>query len=62
MTAEQTWDSIVLLLRGPEIDRLKTDNAPLMTRLVFPFEFTHDRQGIAKDREKILDFANETVA
>lgn len=57
MTAEQTWDSIVLLLRGPEIDRLKTDNAPLIKRLVFPFEFTHDRQGIAKDREKIFDFA-----
>jgi hypothetical protein len=57
MTAEQTWDSIVLLLRGSEIDRLKTDNAPLMKRLVFPFEFTHDRQGIAKDREKIFDFA-----
>ncbi|MDP6718812.1 MAG: DUF1553 domain-containing protein, partial [Pirellulaceae bacterium] len=57
MTAEQTWDSIILLLRGPEIDRLKTDNAPLMKRLVFPFEFTHDRKGIAKDREKIFDFA-----
>jgi hypothetical protein len=57
MTAEQTWDSIVLLLRGPEIDRLKTDNAPLMKRLVFPFEFAHDRKGIAKDREKIFDFA-----
>ena len=57
MTAEQTWDSIVLLLRGPEIDRLKTDNSPLMKRLVFPFEFTHDRNGIAKDREKIVDFA-----
>jgi hypothetical protein len=57
MTAEQTWDSIVLLLRGSEIDQLKTDNAPLMERLVFPFEFTHDRKGIAEDREKILDFA-----
>ena len=57
MTAEQTWDSIVLLVRGPEIDQLKTDNAPLMERLVFPFEFTHDRKGIAKDREKIFDFA-----
>jgi hypothetical protein len=57
MTAEQTWDSIVLLVRGPEIDRLKTDNAPLMKRLVFPFEFAHDRKGIAKDREKIFDFA-----
>ena len=57
MTAEQTWDSIVLLLRGPEIDQLKTDNAQLMERLVFPFEFNHDRKGIAEDREKILDFA-----
>ena len=57
MTAEQTWDSVVLLLRGPEIDRLKTDNAPLVKRLVFPFEFTHDRQGIEKDREKIFEFA-----
>ena len=57
MTAEQTWDSIVLLLRGPEIDQLKIDNAPLMTRLVFPFEFAHDKKKIAKDREKILDFA-----
>ena len=57
MTAEQTWDSMILLLRGPEIDQLKTDHAPLMTRLVFPFEFEHDKKGIAKDREKILDFA-----
>jgi hypothetical protein len=57
MTAEQTWDSFVLLLRGPEIDELKTDHAPRLERLVFPFEFTHDRQGIAKDREKIFDFA-----
>ena len=57
MTAEQTWDSIVLLARGPEIDRLKTDNAPLMERLVFPFEFSHDRKEIANDREKIFDFA-----
>ena len=28
-----------------------------MERLVFPFEFTHDRKGIAKDREKIFEFA-----
>jgi len=57
MTAEQTWDSVVLLLRGPEIDRQKTDNAPMVKRLVFPFEFTHDRKGIEKDREKIFEFA-----
>ena len=57
MTAEQTWDSIVLLLRGPEIDQRKTDYAPRMQRLVFPFEFTHDRKGIEKDREKIIEFA-----
>ena len=57
MTAEQTWDSIVLLLRGPEVDQLKTDHAPRMQRLVFPFEFTHDRKEIEKDREKILEFA-----
>ncbi|MEC9093959.1 MAG: DUF1549 domain-containing protein [Planctomycetota bacterium] len=57
MTAEQTWDSIVLLLRGPEIDQLKTDHAPRMQRLVFPFDFTHDRKGIEKDREKIVEFA-----
>ena len=61
MTAEQTWDSFVLLLRGPEIDEQKTDNAPLMTRLVFPFEFTHDRQGIEKDREKIFEFADSLL-
>ena len=57
MTAEQAWDSIVLLLRGPEIDQLKTDNAPFMKRLVFPFEFTHDKKEILKDREKIFKFA-----
>jgi hypothetical protein len=61
MTAEQTWDSIVLLLRGSEIDQLKTDNAPMMERLVFPFEITHDRKGIAEDREKILDFAKSLL-
>ncbi|MDA7884898.1 DUF1549 and DUF1553 domain-containing protein [bacterium] len=61
MTAEQTWDSIVLLLRGSEIDELKTDNAPMMERLVFPFEITHDRKGIAEDREKILDFAKSLL-
>ena len=58
MTAEQAWDSIVLLLRGPEIDRIKTDHAPKMARLVFPFEFENDRTKIAKDREKIFDFAS----
>ncbi|MED5421322.1 MAG: DUF1549 domain-containing protein, partial [Pseudomonadota bacterium] len=57
MTAEQTWVSIVLFMRGPEIDQLKTDHAPRMQRLVFPFEFTHDKKGIAEDREKIFDFA-----
>lgn len=57
MTAEQIWDSVVLLQRGPEIDRLKTNNAPMMERLVFPFEFSHDTKEIAKDREKIFDFA-----
>ena len=57
MTAEQTWDSMVLLLRGPEIDRIKTNHAPMMERLVFPFEFENDRKNIAKDREKIFAFA-----
>ena len=57
MTAEQAWDSIVLLLRGPEIDRIKTNHAPMMERLVFPFEFENDRKNIAKDREKIFEFA-----
>ena len=57
MTAEQTWDSIVLLLRGPEIDSIKTDHAPMIERLVFPFDFENDRKGIAKDREKIFTFA-----
>ena len=38
-------------------DQLKTDNAPLMKRLVFPFEFTHDKKDILSDREKIFNFA-----
>ena len=57
MTAEQTWDSIVLLLRGSEIDQIKTDHAPSIERLVFPFKFENDRKKIAKDREKIFTFA-----
>ena len=57
MTAEQAWDSIVLLLRGAEVDRIKTDHAPMIERLVFPFEFENDRKKIAQDREKIFDFA-----
>ena len=57
MTAEQAWDSIVLLQRGAEIDRLKTNNAPTMERLVFPFEFSHDTKRIVHDRDKIFDFA-----
>jgi len=61
MTAEQTWDSIILLIRGTEIDNLKTDNAPKIERLVFPFEFTHDRKGIAKDREQIFEFAQSLL-
>ncbi|HAD61312.1 MAG TPA: hypothetical protein DCG12_18895 [Planctomycetaceae bacterium] len=61
MTAEQTWDSIVLLIRGPEIDQLRTDQAPMLERLVFPFEITHDRKEIAKDREKILNFAKSLL-
>ena len=62
MTAEQTWDSIVVLLRGPEIDQIKTDHAAKIQRLVFPFEFTHDRKGIANDRDKIFDFANSLLS
>lgn len=61
MTAEQAWDSIVLLLRGPEIDQLKTDHAPRIQRLVFPFEITHDRIGIEQDREKIIEFAKSLL-
>jgi hypothetical protein len=57
MTAEQAWDSIVLLLRGPQVDAARTDHAPLMKRLVFPFEIAHNRKAIAKDREKIFAFA-----
>ena len=48
---------MVLLQRGAEIDRLKTNNAPMMQRLVFPFEFAHDTKRIANDREKIFAFA-----
>ena len=61
MTAEQAWDSIVLLLRGPEVDLLKTDHAPLMERLVMPFEFAQDRKCIVKDREKIFEFAHSLL-
>ncbi len=57
MTAEQVWDSIALLMRGPEVDSLKTDHAPLMERLIFPFEIAHDKKRIVSDREKIFDFA-----
>ena len=57
MTAEQTWDSIVLLLRGPEIDQIKTDHAPSIERLVFPFKIENDKKEIVKDREKIFAFA-----
>ena len=61
MTAEQAWDSIVLLLRGPEVDAIRTDHAPRMERLVFPFEITHDRKGIVQDREKIFAFARSLL-
>lgn len=61
MTAEQAWDSIVLLLRGPEVDATRTDHAPLMERLVFPFEITHNRKAIVKDREKIFSFAQSLL-
>ena len=61
MTAEQAWDSIVLLLRGQEVDTIRTDHAPLMKRLVFPFEITHHRKTIVKDREKIFSFAQSLL-
>lgn len=61
MTAEQVWDSIVLLLRGPEVDAIRTDHAPRMERLMFPFEITHDRKGIVQDREKIFAFARSLL-
>ena len=61
MTAEQAWDSIVLLLRGSEVDAIRTDHAPRMERLVFPFEITHDRKGIVQDREKIFAFARSLL-
>ena len=72
MTAEQAWDSIVLLLRGQEVDTIRTDHAPLMKRLVFPFEITHPRpaavqkrlrrgETIVKDREKIFSLAQSLL-
>jgi hypothetical protein len=61
MTAEQAWDSIVVLLRGPEVDAIRTDHAPQMERLVFPFEITHDRKGIVQDREEIFAFARSLL-
>ena len=61
MTAEQIWDSAVLLMRGPKIDRIKTDYAPVIERLVFPFEISHDREAIAADREMIFDFAKSLM-
>ena len=33
-----------------------------MKRLVFPFEITHDRKAIVKDREKIFAFAQSVLA
>lgn len=61
MTAEQAWDSIVLLLRGPEIDQLRTDKAPLMQRLVFPFDVSTDREEIGKDQDRIIAFAESLL-
>jgi hypothetical protein len=52
---------VLLLLRGPEMDAARTDHAPLMKRLVFPFEITHERKAIVKDREKIFAFAKSLL-
>ena len=57
MTAEQAWDSLVLLLRGSRIDRIQVDNAPKLQRLVFPDDISLDRKGVLKDKEKIFAFA-----
>jgi len=47
----------VFLLRGPRVDRLQVNQAPLMIRLVFPFDISTDRKDIWRDKEKIFAFA-----
>jgi hypothetical protein len=61
MTAEQVWDSLVLMLRGPQIDRLQVDNAPKMTRLLFPDDIPLDNAGILREKEKIFAFAKSIL-
>jgi len=50
-----------LMLRGPQIDRLQVDNAPKMTRLLFPDDIPLDNAGILREKEKIFAFAKSIL-
>ena len=58
MTAEQAWDSAIVLIQGTTIDKIRTDHAPNMRRLVFPepIDLT-DKETWEKKSEQILAHA-----
>ena len=61
MTAEQAWDSAVVLVRGSDIDSHRTDHAELMRRLVLPGDGAMDPKSLVHRKDEIFVFARSLV-
>jgi len=61
MTAEQAWDSAVVLVRGSDVDSHRTDHAELMRRLVLPGNGAMDPKSLVRRKDEIFAFARSLV-
>jgi hypothetical protein len=62
MTAEQMWDSAVILARGTKVESVQTDHAPKMRRLLIPGNIPMDRKKMVKHKDEIFAFARTLKA
>ena len=62
MTAEQAWDSAVVLIRGPQVDRIQTDHSAKMRRLVIPGGGPMDAKSLIRRKDEIFAFARTLIA
>ena len=61
MTAEQAWDSAVVLIRGAKVDHIKTDHSPKMRRLVIPGGGPMDAKSLIRRKDEIFAFARTLI-
>jgi hypothetical protein len=57
MTAEQAWDSAVVMIRGEKVDHFQTNHADKMKRLLLPANIPLDRKGLVKHKKEVFAFA-----